>query len=145
MDPRDMAAMLPPSEGITFDERAMTLSIVVENDEGEEETLTVKAAFEVCSLCNGRGTHVNPSIDAHGITREEFDEDTGFKEEYMSGVYDVQCYECAGKRVVPVPDDDVASAFLSLNDKETLERFTRVLEDRAHDRRERAHEIEMGY
>lgn len=145
MDPRDTAAMLPSSEGITFDERAMTLSIVIEDDEGEEETLTVKAAFEVCSLCNGKGTHVNPSIDAHGISHEEFDEDPDFREEYTSGTYDVQCYECAGKRVVPVPDDDVASAFLSLNDKETLERFTRVLEDRAHDRRERAHEIEMGY
>lgn len=145
MDPRDMAAMLPSSDDVVFDEKAMTLSIVVENDEGEEETLTVKAAFDVCSLCRGKGTHVNPSIDAHGITCEEFDDDPDFREEYMSGAYDVHCYECGGKRVVPVPGDDLASAFLSLNDKATLERFMKVLKERVQDRRERAREIEMGY
>jgi hypothetical protein len=53
--------------------------------------------WEVCGTCNGKGTHVNPSIDAHGLTREDFDQDPDFEEEYFSGTYDVQCYECHGR------------------------------------------------
>lgn len=51
----------------------------------------------VCPTCNGRGRHVNPSIDAHGISSSEFDEDPQFEEEYKSGAYDVSCYECGGR------------------------------------------------
>lgn len=58
--------------------------------------------FAVCPTCEGRGTHVNPSIDAHGITAEEMDElGDDFREDYMGGVYDVACAECNGLRVVP--------------------------------------------
>lgn len=57
--------------------------------------------FAVCPTCRGKGTHVNPSIDAHGITSEEMD-DLGddFREDYISGHYDVLCAECNGLRVV---------------------------------------------
>jgi hypothetical protein len=45
---------------------------------------------------------VNPSIDAHGIGAEEMDElGDDFREDYLSGVYDVRCAECGGERVVP--------------------------------------------
>lgn len=59
----------------------------------------------VCPTCNGKGTHVNPSIDAHGLSREDFDEDPDFARDYMSGVYDVSCYECRGNNVVDALDE----------------------------------------
>jgi hypothetical protein len=62
--------------------------------------------WEVCPTCNGRGRHVNPAIDCNGITAEDFDQEPGFREEYMAGMYDVRCYNCDGKRVVPVMDRD---------------------------------------
>ena len=67
-----------------------------------EVKLPVK--FEVCPVCVGKGSHVNPSIDAHGISAEEFQEDPDFRDDYMSGKYDVPCYECHGLRVVEVVD-----------------------------------------
>lgn len=47
--------------------------------------------------------HVNPSIDAHGLTGEDF-ADRDFAEDYHRGTFDVQCYGCQGMRVVLVPD-----------------------------------------
>jgi len=76
---------------------------VVEVDEEERE---VPITFEVCGTCDGRGTHVNPSIDAGGLTAEDFADDPDFAEDYRSGVHDVTCYECDGRRVVPVCQDD---------------------------------------
>lgn len=68
------------------------------------EEFTVRTVgFRVCPTCEGYGTHVNPSIDAHGIGREEFDEDPDFEEAYFSGAYDVTCGECSGQRVVANP------------------------------------------
>lgn len=54
----------------------------------------------VCPTCNGKGHHVNPSIDAGGLSQEDFDGDPDFYEDYMSGMYDVSCYECGGENVV---------------------------------------------
>jgi hypothetical protein len=54
----------------------------------------------VCPVCDGEGKTVNPNIDAHGLTKEDFDEDPDFAEDYMSGVYDITCAACSGKRVV---------------------------------------------
>ena len=54
----------------------------------------------VCPVCNGEGKTVNPSIDAGGLTREDFDEDPDFREDYMSGMYDITCRACNGQRVV---------------------------------------------
>ena len=59
--------------------------------------------FVVCPTCAGTGTHVNPSIDAGG-----YDPDGGgFDDEdpYMTGVYDVQCFNCAGNNVVARVDE----------------------------------------
>lgn len=50
----------------------------------------------ICPVCSGNGAHVNPNIDAHGISREEFDEDPDFREDYMSGVYNITCATCSG-------------------------------------------------
>jgi len=58
--------------------------------------------YAVCPRCRGEGSHVNPSVDGHGITAEEMDElGPEFFEDYMGGLYDVACERCEGKRVVP--------------------------------------------
>ena len=70
----------------------------------ELDRLEVPAKNEVCGNCRGEGRIVNPNIDGHGLTREDFDEDPQFEEDYFSGVYDIHCPECKGKRVIKTPD-----------------------------------------
>jgi hypothetical protein len=76
----------------------------------------------VCPTCDGRGSHVDPSVDCMGISAEDFRDDPDFHDDYFGydgdeddegnpvrkarGAYDVDCYECGGRRVVPVPDWD---------------------------------------
>lgn len=77
-------------------------------EDGEEvgaREVELPVVFEVCGTCNGKGSHVNPSIDSNGLTASDFDEDPDFRENYMSGMYDVTCNECGGKRVVPILDE----------------------------------------
>jgi RecJ-like exonuclease len=50
----------------------------------------------ICPVCRGDGSHVNPNIDAHGLTREDFSEDPDFAEDYMKGTYDITCQTCQG-------------------------------------------------
>jgi hypothetical protein len=120
-----------------FDEERMTLTVEI-YDEDESTKLTVPARFEVCPTCGGRGKHVNPGIDDCGLTSEDFDEDPGFYEEYRRGAYDVACYECSGKRVVPVVDEyNCDPEALKLYE----DQFGRATRDHAEQRRERA----MGY
>jgi hypothetical protein len=69
----------------------------------------VPAYFIVCGTCDGKGSHVNPSIDSHGLSREDFDEDPDFAESYFAGHYDVPCHECHGRRVVPDVNLDTLS------------------------------------
>ena len=66
--------------------------------------VTVPIVFTVCPVCEGRGTHVNPSIDGGGLSREDFDNDPEFEEDYFSGFYDVRCGLCEGHAVIPTPD-----------------------------------------
>lgn len=108
-----------------------------DDDELEHE---LPAKFEVCHRCRGRGTHVNPSIDGHGITAEEWDRDWSYedRENYMSGFYDVDCHECDGLRVVAVVDEKRC-------DPELLEKYRQFLEDEAMFARERASELKYGY
>ena len=101
---------------IDIDVKNMTATFLDEEDEEH----TVHLEYEVCGTCSGKGNHVNPSIDAHGITPEEFAEDPGFREDYFSGVYDVTCYECKGQRVV-----------LTVNEAETAKATLKVIEDHA--------------
>lgn len=72
--------------------------------DGTEVEYDLPARFEVCTRCQGAGSHVNPSIDGNGLTHEDFAEDPDFAESYFRGDYDVQCSVCKGTRVVPVPD-----------------------------------------
>lgn len=72
---------------------------------GTEETVQFPAKMIVCYTCDGSGTTVNPSIDGNGITASEMEElGDDFRDDYMRGVYDVQCRTCKGKNVVAVLD-----------------------------------------
>jgi len=68
-------------------------------DPGLEYELATR--MEVCPTCRGYGTHVNPAVDAGGFEPD----DPADIEDYLSGVYDVVCYECGGANVVPVVDE----------------------------------------
>ena len=124
-----------------FNAKKGTVTLTIETEDGDEIETDFPAKFEVCGTCEGEGTHVNPSVDSHGISQEEFDEDPDFREKYMSGQYDVTCNECRGLRVVPAVNveacDAVQQADLAI--WETQEA------DRCQYDRERAHECEMGY
>ena len=73
--------------------------------------------YQVCHLCEGTGTHVNPSIDSNGLTAEDFYEDPDFFEDYRSGMYNVPCYLCSGNRVIP----KAIGAITELDDQEECE------------------------
>lgn len=88
-----------------------------ENEEtGEPVVYVVPITREVCPTCGGKGSHVNPSIDASGIGgddefwdddySEDYDDEDGNPggSKYLNGFYDVTCYTCNGKNVVPTID-----------------------------------------
>ena len=89
--------------------------------DGEETEVTLPTKFEVCPRCEGKGTHVNPSIDGNGITSDQWAEWTDDeRDDYFNGVYDVTCYTCRGANVVPVVDRKRAtSAQLKAYDRQT--------------------------
>ena len=97
MDSREMAGIMG-RKFIQFDERRMVVTF-----EHYDQDIEMPVAFEVCPTCKGKGVHVNPSIDSHGLTAEDFADDPEFAIDYKRGVYDVSCYGCRGRRVVPVP------------------------------------------
>lgn len=87
------------------DEHALRAGLQAHMNEDGEVLIPVK--FEVCHLCGGTGRHVDPNVDSHGICADEWD-DMGpdGQEAYMSGAYDVTCYECSGRNVIPIPKED---------------------------------------
>lgn len=112
----------------------------IPHGEDEENEISLKARYEVCPRCEGKGTHVNPSIDGHGISAQEFAEDPQFKEDYFNGVYDVPCYDCKGLRVVPVVDETPG-----INKEEDLKKYHEYLEWEDYYHREREAELRWGY
>jgi hypothetical protein len=84
---------------IDINERKM----MVRHKYDTEDDLQVwyKFKYETCDTCDGKGNHVNPSVDCNGLTYEDLYDD-GYAEDYFGGVYDVQCYKCHGNRVMPV-------------------------------------------
>ena len=103
-------------------------------EDGTELELPMK--YEVCPVCEGKGKHVNPAIDAGGLS-EEMMEDEEFLDGYAGGVYDVPCNRCEGKRVVPVVNWD------ALSDEER-KAYEAQLDDEAGWEAERLAEIRMG-
>lgn len=100
--------------------------------------------MEVCGACGGRGSYVNPAIDAHGIGADEWaDWDEDDRQGYLDGRYDVACEECRGQRVVPVPEEP--SGCSSASHKAAWAAYCEWSDDEGNYRAERAAEIRMGY
>jgi hypothetical protein len=133
MDSRDIQSHM--MDWYKFDEKNMVL--IFEDD--DENEVHLPAVFEVCGLCGGKGSHVNPSIDSHGITSDEWerDWDDEDRESYRNGAYDVSCHRCGGARVEPIPSPNAHPDLL------------KVWNDRAESEYESAYnevrEREMGY
>jgi len=92
--------------------------------------------YEVCDICEGHGKHVNPAIDAGGLS-QEMQDDYDFYEGYHAGIYDVQCNACHGRRVVPVTDWDAMTEAQC----QTLDAQHKAAYE---DEQERLSEIRMG-
>lgn len=143
-DPRVRA--LSHNSGLVFDQDNMTLTWTreVDSEDGEsteEVDVVFNAKFDVCPLCEGRGSHVNPSIDAGGISsddefwEDDVDEETG-RSHYASGRYDVSCYQCKGLRVVGVISAD--------NNPEEVKAYEAHMDEEAAFERESLAERLMG-
>ena len=89
---------------------SVTTTIKYLDGMGDEVEITMPCSFQVCNRCEGTGKIVNPEIEPHGITREDFDADPDFEEGYFSGRYDITCPSCKGDRVLPAIDLDKATA-----------------------------------
>ena len=97
------------------------MTAVVDGDNGERE---VSFRYEVCAVCQGRGQHTNPSIDRHGLSREDFDQwDAEEISDYFTGAYDVRCEYCEGRAVVPVTDDKTILAEIAEYEADMAEMY----------------------
>src|SRR5580765_6758371 len=109
MDHRDIAGHFR-SVLQDVNQRTMQGTFTFEDADGTETEHVVHLRFDVCETCQGRGAHVNPGVDSHGLTAADFAEDPDFAEDYCAGAYDVPCAECKGRRVVPVVDEATTNA-----------------------------------
>jgi hypothetical protein len=71
----------------------------------------IPTVWEVCPVCRGKGSHVNPAIDCGGLS-EDFRDDPDFMDDYRRGDYDQPCNRCGGRSTVRVPDRDACEARL---------------------------------
>lgn len=108
------------------------------DDDGNEHEVVLPTRYEVCPVCDGKGSHVNPSIDCNGLSSEDFADDPDFREDYFSGRYDQICGTCNGLRVVQEVDYKALSPELKrLWDNECTERSMAE--------QERIYELRYGY
>lgn len=130
-----------------YDEKTKTITISYtdydEEDYEAEKELKLPARLEVCDLCEGSGSVVDPNIDAGGLSRDDFDEDPGFEEDYHSGRFNITCPQCRGKNVVPVIDYER----LSVEQKKEFDEYQDDLEEAARDAEadRKTMMAEMGY
>ena len=65
----------------------------------------------ICPACRGNGSHVNPAIDAGGISTADFADDPDFADNYMDGMYDLPCDKCNGTgKVTAAALEDIRQA-----------------------------------
>lgn len=102
----------------------------------EDGDVELPTRWAVCSVCDGEGKHVNPNIDRHGLTHEDFT-DIDFASDYMNGVYDVTCYRCHGRTTERVVDWDAMP-------KEMADAYEEQLKQEAYDRACEEAERRMG-
>lgn len=125
----------------------MNISIKLFNDDDSEEEHELPAKYVVCGRCDGHGSHLTPSIGEHAYSAEEFNEsfDDEEAQEYCTrgGIYDIQCVECKGNKVVSVVDE----THLSEEQKKIYELFQKQEEERLKSEREDAamRRAECGY
>jgi len=127
-----------------FIQDRMVIQFTTEDDDGEETVYELPAVYEVCSTCEGKGKHVHPDIDSHGISAQEFAEDPDFQESYFSGAYDVTCYECKGSNVVPEVDIKAITDMGTDEEKATLKLWREAWDEEISYRRECEAERRMG-
>lgn len=108
---------------------------IFEMPDGTE--VEIPTCWGVCPVCDGRGKHVNPSIDAGGLSADAFADDPDFRDDYMHGVYDVQCSHCGGRTTVKVPNLDALPA-------EQRAEYDQQCRDDAEHEAERRAEFIMG-
>jgi predicted methyltransferase len=82
------------------------IKVWVTTKKGNDFEVFLPSKRVVCPACDGKGYYVNPNIDGNGISPLEFDEDPEFKENYLSGLYDVRCETCQGENVIQIVDMD---------------------------------------
>lgn len=136
MDRRDIAAAAG-QWWTRMDQHRKQVTIEVVDEDGMVEVL-VPVTFDVCCTCHGCGVVVNPDIDRHGLSREDFAEDPDFAEDYFSGVYNITCPECCGRNVVPKPD-------YSRMNTDSARLVDKYLRDRQRSIREQVNDWEHGY
>lgn len=85
----------------------MNTVVVTYWDGNDQVEVNCPASWEICPECEGKGKHVNPAVDGHGITSEEFREDPDFAEMYFAGAFDIACRECKGTGKILVADYDL--------------------------------------
>ncbi len=121
---------------------ALSIEFVTSDSEGDEITHQLPARYEVCTRCEGHGTHLNPSIGNHAFTGEEFERefDQDQREQYLTrgGIYDVNCEVCGGKRVELVID---RKACQSDEKAKLLAQYDRAEKERQADDADWAREI----
>lgn len=119
-------------ETVTDDDTEQQVMAESDGDEGldVEYIVRVNVKFVVCPLCKGKGKHVNPSIDASGISAEDFEDDPSFKEDYLSGLFDVPCFACKGERVQIELDREANPPLIvkAIDEKEEQEAHFRAME-----------------
>src|SRR5690606_37284863 len=115
---------------------AMVGTVTVFDDEGEPVEADIGFRYCVCDTCAGRGRHTSPSIDAGGLSADDWDDDD--MELYQSGAYDVACYGCGGRGLMPEP--------APRNDSERgiLAKIEEMENDRAASHAEQRAEMMMG-
>jgi hypothetical protein len=109
-----------------------TITITIENDEGEETEHELPSKMEVCYDCEGHGMVLNESMRYHAYTCDDEEmHDPEFREEYFrrGGIYDVQCPTCKGRNVIKVIDREMVEKNEAL--KPILAQWDEQEEDRA--------------
>lgn len=70
-----------------------TKTVTIDDGESEPREVELPAHWQICRRCRGEGTS---SAHLGAFTREDFDEDPDFAEDYMEGGYDRPCEACDG-------------------------------------------------
>ena len=110
------------------------LTLTYEDDDGDLITDVVPHVWDVCGVCEGTGTHVNPSIDAGGLS-SDMEQDFEFMDDYRSGAYDVVCQTCHGRTTIPVIDESRVDPDVLRLHQEYCQSYA---DDAAYERAERA-------